>query len=493
MWTSGTLIAAALGFMLLHFLKRLWSRKKYPPGPLWLPVIGSAWRILIDFSLDSFMKLAKEYGNVYTIWIGNMPVVVLSGFEVVKEATINHSACFDERPQTPFFEIISKKTGIAFSNGHTWKQQRKFGLVTMRKLGLGKKGIEHQIEEEAYQLVQTFADVKGQPLDPALPLTNSVTNVICVLTFGHRFSIEDEDFLKLRDAISVFMQTTATIFHFLYDLFPRIMKHLPGLHQEAIATREFTASFARKEIQKRKMHQMLHEPRDYIDYYLLQIDKSKNDPSSTYNEENLMQSIIELFVAGTETTTDTLTWALLLMANHPDIQEKVQKEIEDVFGSSQSFSYQDRKELPYTNAVICEIQRYRYILLFGLPRQCSKDVTIFDFFIPKGTTVIADLRSALLDPKKWKSPQEFNPNHFLDKDGHFVESEAFLPFGSGARVCLGEQLARIELFIFFTRLLRSFTFQPPEGAKKINEEPVVRMVTPPHPYKICAIPRNNGS
>ncbi|KAL8188155.1 UNVERIFIED_CONTAM: hypothetical protein K2H54_062210 [Gekko kuhli] len=417
----------------------------------------------------------------------------MSGFEAVKEAAVNHSADFDERPVTPFFEAIGKGSGIIFSNGHIWKQQRKFGVVTLRKLGLGKKGIEHKIHEEAYHLAQTFVDAKRQPLDPAVPLTNSVTNVICALVFGQRFSLGDEEFHRLRDATCTIVKGTATVSHLLYDLFPWIMKHVPGPHMRAIAARDFIADFIMKEIQSHRLHKALHEPHDLIDYYLLQMEKSKRDPTSTYNEVNLVQCIGDVFGAGTETTTTTLYWAFLLMANYPDVQEKVQKEIDEVFGSSQLYSYQDRKNVPYTNAVIHEIQRSRYILLFGLPRQCSKDVNIFGFFIPKGATVITDLQSVLLDPKKWETPEKFNPNHFLDKDGHFVENEAFLPFGAGARVCVGEQLASIELFIFFTRMLREFTLQPPEGVKRITEEPIVRLTTAPHPYKICAIPRNNGS
>ncbi|KAL8188159.1 UNVERIFIED_CONTAM: hypothetical protein K2H54_062240 [Gekko kuhli] len=437
--------------------------------------------------------MAKEYGNVYTIWAGSLPVVVFSGFEAVKEAAVNHSADFDERPVTPFFEAVGKGSGIAFSSGHIWKQQRKFGLVTLRKLGLGKKGIEHKIHEEAYHLAQTFADAKRQPLDPAVPITNSVTNVICALAFGQRYSLEDEEFLKLKDALNTFINGTATASHLLYDLFPWIMKHVPGPHKRAIAARDLVGDFAVKEIQKHRVHQASHEPLDFMDYYLLQMEKSRTDPTSTYNEETLVQCIADLFAGGTETTTTTLCWAFLLMANYPDVQEKVQKEIENVFGSSELYSYQDRKKVPYTNAVIHEIQRSRYILLFGVPRRCSKDVNVFGFFIPKGATVITDLRSVLLDPKKWETPEKFNPNHFLDMDGHFVENEAFLPFGAGARVCAGEQLASIELFILFTRMLRAFTLQLPEGVKKISEESIVRLTTAPHPYKICAIPRNNGS
>ncbi|XP_054838734.1 cytochrome P450 2J2-like isoform X2 [Eublepharis macularius] len=406
---------------------------------------------------------------------------------------VKHSEYFEERPVTPFFEAIAKEKGIVLSNGHTWKQQRKFGLVTLRKLGLGKKGIEHKIEEEAHQLAEIFARAKGQPLDPSSPIINSVTNVICSLTFGHRFSLEDEEFIKLRDALQDIVQFTVTFFHFLYDTLPWLMKHLPGPHKKVFASCDFISSFARKEIEKHKAHRSLVEPQDFIDYYLLQIEKSKKDPNSTYNEENLSQCIFDLFAAGTETTANTLLWALVLMANHPDIQEKVQKEIDDVLGSSQSFSFQDWKKLPYTRAVIHEIQRFKYILLFGVPRQCTKDVNIMGFLIPKGAIVFPDFCSVLFEPKHWETPQEFNPNNFLDKEGKFVEKEEFLPFGAGGRACLGEQLAKIELFIFFTNLLRTFTFQPPEGVKKISEDPVVRLVIPSQPFKICAVPRSNES
>ncbi|KAK9401438.1 cytochrome P450 2C31-like [Crotalus adamanteus] len=173
------------------------------------------------------------------------------------------------------------------------------------------------------------------------------------------------------------------------------MNYLPGPHKKALASVDLILSFAKQEIEKHKESHCLHEPQDFIDYYLLQMEK----------------------------------WALLLLTNHPDIQEKVQKEIEDVFGFSGSISYQDRKKLPYTNAVIHEMQRVKYVLLYGIPRQSTKDVKMRGYHIPKGSFIIPDLRSVLLDPEQWETPEEFNPNHFLDKDGKFIEREEFLPFG----------------------------------------------------------------
>ncbi|XP_054840123.1 cytochrome P450 2J5-like isoform X2 [Eublepharis macularius] len=483
-------IAALMCLLILHFLKPLWSSTIYPPGPLRLPFIGSIWRLAYKRSQDLLIKLAEQYGNIYIIWMGSTPLVVLSGYEAVTEGLINRSEDFAERPMSPCLKVLTKEKGIICSKGNTWQQQRKFGLITMRKLGLGNKVMENQIQEEADQLVENFAE---QPFDPYLYIRKSISNVVCAMAFGHRFSVEDKEFLMMIEVLDNCMRFSGTFFNFLYEIFPKLMDRLPGPHKKLFAQVEDIQLFVKKEIEKHKEYQAMHDPQDFIDFYLLRIEKSKNDPKSTYNEENLVQCIFDLFIGGSETTTIALQWALLLMVNHPDIQEKVHKEMEDVLGSSLSFNYEDQKRLPYTNAVIHEILRSHYVLFCGVNRQSVKDVNMFGFLIPKGASIIPDLRSVLLDPKQWEKPREFHPNHFLDKDGRFVEREAFLPFGAGARVCLGKQLAKIELFIFFTTLLRAFTFQLPEGVKKLSEDVILGASVHPYPYKICAVPCNSAS
>uniref|UniRef100_A0A8D0H5T9 Uncharacterized protein n=1 Tax=Sphenodon punctatus TaxID=8508 RepID=A0A8D0H5T9_SPHPU len=160
-----------------------------------------------------------------------------------------------------------------------------------------------------------------------------------------------------------------------------------------------------------------------------------------------------------------------------------------VLGPSHVARYEDRKVLPYTNAVVHEIQRCSSISAIGIMRKCAKDTTLQGFPITKGTLIFPNIYSFLYDPEQWETPQKFNPKHFLDKGGNFVNKEAFLPFGAGHRVCLGEQLARTKLFIFFVTLLQAFTFHLPEGVKKVNIEPVLGNILQPHPYTTCAVPR----
>ncbi|XP_060098715.1 cytochrome P450 2J4-like [Heteronotia binoei] len=489
MWIQAILVAVLVCLLILHFLKLLQTHKKYPPGPplheIFAKVIQAGFRV----HPDMFTEMAKEYGSIYTFWELNVPVLIVSGFQNIKEVLIKHSEEFSGRPVTPFYKVITQEKGIVFSNGHNWKQQRKFGIVTMRKLGMGKKSMESQIEDEAHQLVETFARAKGQPLDPSLPIFNSVSNVICALVFGHRYSVDDEEFLKLMHALERIEKIGGTFFHLLYEAAPWLMKHIKWPYKEVFAAADLVRSHAVKETELHREKLAAHDPQDFIDYYLLQMEKSKNDPTSAYDEANLFQCISDFIFAGVDTTSATLQWGLLLMLTHPDIQEKVQKEIEDVFGSSKSIAYQNWKKVPYTSAVIHEIQRFKCIILSGNPRQSVQDVTILGSFIPKGTIVIPNVPAVLYDPKIWETPRKFNPNHFLDKDGKFVDREELLIFGAGARVCLGKEMAKMELFCFFTILLRAFTFTLPEGVTEVNSEPTNGLIMFPQHYKLCAVPR----
>ncbi|KAM8962350.1 cytochrome P450 2C29-like [Pelodytes ibericus] len=483
------LVAFLVCLIIIKYLKMIWTVRILPPGPSPLPLIGNLWSLKFNLHPDSFTKLAKLYGDIYTIWLGQTPVVVLHGLRAVKNALVFHSEEMSGRPVASFLNDIARGKGIVVSNGHSWREQRRFGLMTLRNLGVGKRGLELRIQEQAQILSEMFRDHKGKPLDASYIITHSVANVICSLVFGHHFSFDDVTFAKLVDGNNYLIESLGSKWGRLYDSFPWLMRHIPGPHRKTFEKQNYLKNFVKNEIRYHQENGIPEEPSDLIDHYLAQITKTKNYPDSTFDEENLIQVVIDLFTAGTESTATTLQWSLLLMLAHPDIQVTIQKELDAVLEGSSMVCYEDRKRLPYTNAVIHEIQRFGSIASVGIARCNIRDITLDGYPLKKGTVILPNIYSVLHDPEYWKTPYQFNPSHFLDNDGNFKANDAFLPFSTGHRVCLGEQVARYELFIFLTTLLKTFSFHLPEGVTDVNTNYILAITLQPHPYKICAVPR----
>ncbi|XP_010307656.1 cytochrome P450 2J6 [Balearica regulorum gibbericeps] len=486
---SVVLVFFVVSLLFIQFLKLQWMRRRFPPGPTPYPFFGNLLQMNFRIHHDILKKMAKIHGNIFTLWVLNVPIVVLQGFQALKEGLTVHPEDVAGRPASSAFHILTHGNGVMFSNGHLWKQQRRFGLATIRKVGVGKKDQEHQLQQEACQLVEYLQKTNGKPLDPTMPIVHTVSNVICSVIFGHRFSKDDENFHRLIESIDTITAFGNSIWFFILEMFPWLASHFLAPVKKTMSGINFVNSLLAKELESHKEKGKPVENQDFIDYYLDEIDKTKGDTNATYDEENLIQTVFDLFLAGTETTATTLRWALLYMVVYPDIQEKVQKELDAVLGCSHVISYEDRKKLPYTNAVIHEIQRYSNIILIALPRLTVKDTELLGFPVPKNTIILSNIDSVLSDPGKWETPDQFNPSHFLDKDGNFVNREAFLPFSIGHRVCMGELLARMELFIVFSTLLQAFTFTLPEGVKEVNTKFVFGSTMKPFPYQLCAIPR----
>ncbi|NWR58156.1 CP2J6 protein, partial [Bucorvus abyssinicus] len=376
-------------------------------------------------------QMAKIHGNVFTLWLSNTPVVVLHGFQAVKEGLTVHADDVAGRPLYGAFRVLSHGKGVALSSGHLWKQQRHFGMATMRRMGVGRKDQECRLQEEACHLVEYLRNTNGKPLDPTVPLVHTVTNVICSVILGHRFSIDDENFHQLIecvDTIAAFLNSrsfyVSKTVGFVYTV-----QSVKGERRKGNEVQDWNSC------KKCPVSFLLRC--GFLMVEMEECERTKGDADATYDEDNLIQTIFDLFVAGTETTTTTLRWALLYTVVYPDVQEKVQKELDAVVGSSHLISYEDRKKLPYTNAVVHEIQRYSNIFLIAPPRMSMRDTELLGFPVPKlliccsNTIVLPNLDSVLVDPGKWETPDQFNPGHFLDRDGNFINRDAFLPFSAG--------------------------------------------------------------
>ncbi|XP_065784876.1 cytochrome P450 2J2-like [Muntiacus reevesi] len=490
LWTTlrpGTVLLGALVFLLFaDFLKRQ-RPKNYPPGPLRLPFIGNFFQLDVGKGNPIPQQIVKKYGNIISLDFGAVHSIVITGLPYIKEALVYQEQNFVNRPRVPLQKRIFNNRGLIRSNGQVWKEQRRFALMTLKNFGLGRKSLEERIQEEITYLIQAIGEENAQPFDPHFIINNAVSNIICSITFGKRFDYQDDQFQELLRLLDKVLCLQTSVWCQLYNVFPRIMDFLPGPHQQLFSNWEKLKMFVADVIENHRRDWNLAEMRDFIDAYLQEIEKHKGNATSSFHDENLIYSTLDLFLAGTETTSTTLRWGLLLMALYPEVQEKVQAEIDRVLGQSQKVSIAARESMPYTNAVIHEVQRIGNIIPMNVPREVTVDTTLNGYHLVKGSMVLTNLTALHRDPAEWATPDTFNPEHFLE-NGQFKKRESFLPFSIGKRMCLGEQLARTELFIFFTSLLQKFTFRPPANEKlslKFRES----VTNSPVSYRLCAIPR----
>ncbi|XP_070627170.1 cytochrome P450 2A13 [Bos indicus] len=494
MLASGLLLVALLACLTIMVLMSVWRQRnlkgKLPPGPTPLPFIGNYLQLNTEQMCNSLIKISEHYGPVFTVHLGTRQIVVLCGYDAVKEALVDQAEEFSGRGKQATFDWLFKGYGVAFSNGERAKQLRRFSITTLRDFGVGKRGIEERIQEEAGFLIEAFRDTRGAFIDPTFFLSRTVSNVISSIVFGDRFDYEDKQFLSLLRMMLGSFQFTATSTGQLYEMFYSVMKYLPGPQQQAFKELQGLEDFIAKKVEQNQRTLDPNSPRDFIDSFLIRMQEEKENPNTEFYRKNLVMTTLSLFFAGTETVSTTMRYGFLLLMKHPDVEAKIHEEIDRVIGKNRQPKFEDRAKMPYTEAVIHEIQRFGDMIPMGLPRRVTKDTKFRDFLLPKGTEVFPMLGSVLRDPKFFSNPRDFNPQHFLDEKGQFKKSDAFVPFSIGKRYCFGEGLARMELFLFFTTIMQNFRFKSPQSPQDINVSPkLVGFATIPPNYTMSFLPR----
>uniref|UniRef100_A0A8C6Y2G2 Cytochrome P450 2K6-like n=1 Tax=Naja naja TaxID=35670 RepID=A0A8C6Y2G2_NAJNA len=484
------LFLSILIMMLLFKMGNPWKKnsKDFPPGPRPLPVVGNLHIMDLKKPYQTMLELMKQYGPVFKIQLGRQKIVVLTGYETVKEALVNKADVFAERAPFPIFDEYSKGFGIVFSHGENWRVMRRFMLTTLRNYGMGKRSMESRIAEECSFLVKKFESYKGKPFEFRRIVTAAVGNIIVSILLGKRYDYEDPKFIKLLSLATENNRLMGSPPMQLYNLFP-ILGYFVATRKKILNNRKELYAFINENFNQCFNNLDENDTRNFIDSYIVQQQQERKTQNNGYfNHKNLEESVLNLFVGGVETVASTLFWAFTLMMKYPLIQKKVQEEITNIVGYAQPGA-EHRIKMPYTDAVVHEIQRYADVLPLSLPHATTVDATFKGYFIPKGTHVIPLLTSVLHDESQWEKPHEFYPEHFLNTEGKLIKRDVFMPFSAGRRICPGETLARTEIFMFFTSLLQKFTLQPAPGlSKDLDMTREVGFTITPNTYTLCALP-----
>ena len=169
-------------------------------------------------------------------------------------------------------------------------------------------------------------------------------------------------------------------------------------------------------------------------------------------------------------------WAILFLILNPDVQEKCHQELDKVSGAIPSLS--DMDSLHYCQATILEVLRMGSTAPGTLVHQAMKNVEVGGYKFKKGTLFVGNFFSTHFDAEYWTEPEKFRPERFLNADGKILtEFPHFFPFSVGKRVCLGESLAKVELFLFFTALVKNFQFDLPRHHSPPNPDDFTIVIT----------------
>jgi len=462
------LVEAVLFVTLLLLFLAVRDRKPpgMPPGPLEIPFLGNVPVV----TTEGYVQLQKKYGDVVTTRLGGVRSVKIFDNKIAKEALAH--ADFVNRPS--FFSIFSiddkEKGGVVSSNGEQWQHERRFILKNLRNLGMGKTILETAIHVESEALVNDFKRHEGKPLKFPHSLRTVALNIIWQMVAGKRYELYSEEVSSIYDATNRFRKEFGFL-NFIFMCFPFLNMIIPKkLRNVCFKTgaidvwREEMRKLINKELdeQNLKFEQNMDEPVTLIYEYLKVMKEAENDEFSY--KGSLMQIINDLFGAGSDTVANMLRWVVYLMAKYPDVTERLQKEIDEVVPKGQLVSLADKSRLPLVEAYVTEALRFSSMVYFNVQREAVRDTSVGGYFVPRGTQMVVANFYIHHDPKIWDKPKAFSPERFITLDGKFqAPKEGFFAFGSGRRQCLGETLARMELFLFTAALLQNFTIRAPEG------------------------------
>ncbi|XP_075774562.1 steroid 21-hydroxylase isoform X2 [Pelodiscus sinensis] len=435
------------------------------PGPRALPLVGGLPHMLHPRLPLHLQALARRYGPIFRLRFGVKDVVVLSSVEGIRQALTQKWSDFAGRPPSFVGDLMSLG-GHDLSLGDftpSWRLQRKVAhsaLVRTQRLHM-----DTVLGAQAAALCQIFRSYGGAAVDVAQDFSLQTCRTISALAFGP-MTPDDAAIQAIHRCITE-----------LVELWGRgavqALDSLPLLRESPSP----------------------EGARDVVDHMLQLLGERREmggggDPTAEggLTPEHIHMALVDLFIGGTETTASLLTWAVAFLLHHPQIQDGIYAELQRVLGPQRPLTYGDREHLPLLSATISETLRMRPVAPLALPHRTTRDTSLLGFAIPKGTTVIANLFAAQHDETLWSRPLEFRPERFLEAEPRLAQ-RLLLPFSCGARACLGESLARAEIFIFLGCLLRDFRLLPPAPGALPSLQGLFGTVVRCAPFRVRLLPR----
>ncbi|XP_052023958.1 cytochrome P450 3A11 [Apodemus sylvaticus] len=465
-------------------------KKQGIPGPKPLPFLGTLlnyYKGLWKFDTECY----KKYGKMWGLFDGQMPLLAITDTEMIKNVLVKECfSVFTNRRNIGPVGIMSK--AVSISKDEEWKRLRALLSPTFTS---GKL-------KEMFPVMEEYGDIlvkylrqeaeKGKPITVKQALGAYSMDVITSTSFGvnvDSLNNPNDPFVEKAKKLLRFdffdpLLLSVVLFPFLTPIYE--MLNICVFPKDSIA-------FFKKFVDRMKENRLDAKQKHRVDFLQLMMNahnntKDKESHKALSDTEITAQSIIFIF-AGYETTSSTLSFALYALATHPDIQKKLQEEIDRALPNKAPPTYDIVMEMEYLDMVLSETLRL-YPIANRLERVSKKDVEINGVFIPKGSLVMIPSYALQHDPQHWPQPEEFRPERFSKENKGSIDPYLYLPFGNGPRNCIGMRFALMNMKLALTKVLQNFSFQPCKETQiplKLSRQGLLQ---PEKPIVLKVVPRD---
>ncbi|CAL9765690.1 unnamed protein product [Musa acuminata subsp. burmannicoides] len=469
-------------------------RVRLPPGPAGVPILGSLPQIG-PMAHASLANLAARYGPIMYLKMGTARVVVASSAGAARSFLKALDLQFANRP----FVISGKHVtydgqNFVFANyGPRWKLLRKLANLHF----LGSKALadwmpvrRDEVARMLRGILESSRDSRPVVVPEAVVCANA--NIIGQVVISRRvFETQGEESNRFKDAITELL-TGVGLFN-IGDFVPAIawmdlqgvQRHLRRTHEKIDAL--ITAFVAEHEATK-------HEREGRPDVLDLVMANRVDAEGVSLSDVNIKGFISDMFVAGTDTSSIIVEWALAEMLRNPTILQRAQDEMDQVIGKNRRIEESDIPNLPYLRAICKEALRLHPSTPLSLPHYTFEACEVDGYHIPPNTRLIVNVWAIGRDPDVWEDPLEFKPERFLSGRNAKIEPQGndfeLIPFGAGRRICVGLHAGLLMVQYMLGSLVHSFNWKLADEDQKLDMEERFGLVLPKAvPLKAMASPR----
>ncbi|KAK1988810.1 cytochrome P450 [Colletotrichum cereale] len=457
-------------------------------GPRGLPLIGNLWGIRVN-AAEQYRRWAKEFGAVYQIQLGNVPVVVVNTSAAAKVLFGQYAQALSSRPEFyTFHKILSDTAGTTIGTSpfsDSLKRRRKGAASALNRPSVATYVPHLDVESRDFiKELYEYGKAGQDPVDPMPMIQRLSLSLALTLNWGVRMSSQKDGLFKeithVEEQISRFRSTTGN----LQDYIPLL--RLNPINMQSAKAREVRN---RRDVYLTALNRSLDERMaDGTHKPCIQANVIM-DNDAKLNKAELTSISLTMLSGGLDTLTTQVAWFVAMLVQRPDIQDKAVAAIREFYSEKQPMcDAEDDQECKYIVALVKESLRYHTVLRLALPRASVRDVPYGQTIIPKGSVIFLNAWACNMDPEVWSDPEVFRPERWLEQP-----DAPLFAYGIGYRMCTGYLLANRELYIIYMRLLNSFRI---EKYDDIDHHPIsgiadpTSLVSMPRPYRARFVPRD---